>query len=78
MTAIDRPTQITTILKTVDSHVRTTLEAYMSKLEARQEDANHTLFWDPNNPPVWSQARSDRRDYHRRERALNKRLHNYR
>jgi hypothetical protein len=67
-------------LKTIDSQypadVSASLEAYISNLEANQQAVglanNHTLSWDPNNPPVWSHQRQVAREQHRREHALQK------
>ena len=79
-----RPAQIATILKTVGSEypadVGTTLEAYISYLEAKQlailpnDDYAPSLY--PDNPPKWSHVRAVERENRRRIRAL-RRQNNY-
>lgn len=80
MKYLERPTKITTILKTIDSQypadISASLEKYISNLEAIQQAVrlanNHTPSWDPNNPPIWSHQRQLERRQHRREHASQK------
>ena len=81
----DRPAQIATVLKTIESEysadVGATLEAYISSLEANQlvmlPTDNHPLSLFPIKPPIWSHMRVVERENHRRERAV-KKQNNYR
>lgn len=71
MKQVDRPAQITTILKTIGSEypadVTATLEAYISSLEA-----NQLVLLSNDSPPIWSHMRVVERERQRRERALRK------
>ncbi len=80
MKHLERPAQITKILKTIDSQypadISASLEAYISNLEARQQTFRsgnfQTSTWDPENPPIWSHQHQVAREQHRRKQALQK------
>ncbi|MBZ0296214.1 MAG: hypothetical protein K8L99_26885 [Anaerolineae bacterium] len=74
MTQTIRPIQIDEILKTIaseySSDMVTSLEAYLSDLEARpQVTATRNKV---TQERVWSHSRVIKREQHRRERALQK------
>lgn len=75
-----RPSRITAILTSIglqySADIETTLEAYISDLESKQQTVSQESDNDPENLPVWSHERAKKRAQHRRERAL-KKLNNY-
>ena len=77
MKQINRPAQITAILKKMDSdystEAETFLETYISSLEAKEQlgpsGKAPQVQWDLDNPPLWSHERAMQRQQHRRERV---------
>ena len=80
----NRPASIVKFLKRIKSRysidIAVALEAYISDLENKQQvlsQNDKTASYDPENPPYWSHARAEQRAQRRREREVNKILHNY-
>lgn len=79
MNQVTRPERIDTILTKIDAQypyeMGNTLETYISNLETNQQgvDFKDTTRWNPDKPPVWSQARVEERAKRRHERASRKR-----
>lgn len=79
MNHVNRPEQIDTILDKIDVQfsyeMGKTLKKYISNLESNQRDVAliDTTILNPDNPPIWSQARVEKRAQRRRERAARKR-----
>ncbi len=79
MNHVNRPEQIDTILDKIDVQfsyeMGKTLKKYISNLESNQRDVEliDTTVLNPDNPPIWSQARVEKRAQRRRERAARKR-----
>jgi hypothetical protein len=79
MNQVTRTEQIDTILKKIDAQIPyemgVALETYISKLEDNQKviQLDNTTSWGVDNPPIWSQARVEKRAQRRRERAARKR-----
>lgn len=82
MNQLTRPDQIDTILDKINTQLpyemSVILEKYISKLESNQKvtQLGDTVAWNKDNPPIWSQARVEKRAQRRRERAA-KKLNNY-